>query len=91
MRQKLINNPKFSENLRKLRYKSGLSQEKLCVQLQKRACDIGRSTYAKYETNRLNVRIEVLVALKDIYNCAFDDFFEGIGSEISNQHFLKDD
>lgn len=34
-------------NLRKLRNRAGLSQEKLCVELQRHECDIGRSTYDK--------------------------------------------
>ena len=50
--------------LRRLREKFGLSQEKLCAELQCRNCDIGRSTYAKYESGELNIRISVLMELK---------------------------
>ena len=39
----------MGDNLRRLRGMHGLSQEKLCVQLQRMGCDIGRTTYAKYE------------------------------------------
>ena len=35
--------------------------------------DIGRTTYAKYESGELNVRISVLDELKDIYNCTYDE------------------
>ncbi len=62
-------------NLRKLRLDFGLSQEKLCAELQRRGCDIGRSTYEKYEAGELNIRISVLITLKQIYNCSYDDFF----------------
>lgn len=68
-------------NLRKLREAAGLSQEKLCVALQRRGCDIGRSAYQKYEDNRLNIRISVLIELKKIYNCTYDDFFAGLDNE----------
>lgn len=56
-----------------MRCANGLSQEKLCAELQRRGCDIGRTTYAKYESGELNVRISVLDELKDIYNCTYDE------------------
>lgn len=78
MEQKIRRDLNMGENLRKLRYKSGLSQEKLCAKLQQCGCDIGRSTYAKYEAGELNIRASVIVALKKIYNCSYDDFFEDL-------------
>lgn len=72
----------MGENLRKLRYAHGLSQEKLCAKLQLRGCDIGRTTYEKYESGTLNIKISVIVALKKIYKCSYDDFFEGLDTEI---------
>lgn len=66
-------------NLRILRDKAGLSQEKLCAELQRRGCDIGRTTYAKYESGELNIRASVIVALKKIYQCSYDDFFANLG------------
>jgi len=65
----------MGDNLRRLRNNAGLSQEKLCAELQRRGCDIGRTTYAKYEAGELNIRASVIVALREIYNCSFDDFF----------------
>lgn len=65
-------------NLRALRDKAGLSQEKLCVELQRRGCDIGRTTYEKYELGESNIRVSVIVALKKLYNCTYDDFFAGL-------------
>lgn len=65
----------MGDNLRRLRNAFDYSQEKLCAELQRRGCDIGRTTYAKYETGELNIRISVLVELRKIYSCTFDDFF----------------
>ena len=65
-------------NLRRLRLENGLSQEKLCAELQRRGCDIGRSTYEKYEVGELNIRVSVLIELKKIYGCAYDEFFAGL-------------
>ncbi len=57
---------------------NGFSQEKLCAELQRRGCDIGRSTYEKYEVGELNIRASVLIELKKIYGCAYDEFFAGL-------------
>ena len=68
----------MGDNLKRLRLDYGISQEKLCAKLQRRGCDIGRSTYAKYESGELNIRASVIVELKKIYQCSYDDFFEGL-------------
>ena len=65
----------MGDNLRRLRGMHGLSQEKLCVQLQRMGYDIGRTTYAKYKAGELNILASVLSALKQIYDCTYDDFF----------------
>ena len=78
MEQKLRRDRCIGDNLRKLRYKYDISQEKLCEELQRRGCDIARSAYAKYESGELNVRISVLIELKKIYGCTYEDFFEGL-------------
>ena len=78
MEQKIRRDLNMGDNLKRLRYNSGLSQEKLCAELQRMGCDIGRSTYAKYEAGELNIRASVIVALRKIYNCTYDDFFLGL-------------
>lgn len=78
MEQKLRRDRCIGDNLRKLRYKYDISQEKLCEELQRRGCDIARSAYAKYESGELNVRISVLIELKKIYSCTYEDFFDGL-------------
>lgn len=72
----------MGDNLRKLRLNHDISQEKLCAELQRRGCDIGRSTYAKYEAGELNIRASVIIELKKIYQCSYDDFFEGLDDNI---------
>lgn len=78
MEQKIRRDRNMGDNLRKLRLNHDISQEKLCAELQRRGCDIGRSTYAKYEAGELNIRASVVIELKKIYNCSYDDFFEGL-------------
>ena len=76
MEQKIRRDRNMGDNLRRLRIDKGISQEKLCAELQRRGCDIGRTTYAKYEAGELNIRASVIIELRKIYNCTFDDFFE---------------
>ena len=78
MEQKLRRDLNIGMNLRRLRIEHGYSQESLCVELQRRGIDIGRSAYQKYEEGRLNVKISVLIALKHLYGCTYDDFFSGL-------------
>ena len=81
--QKIRQDVCIGDNLRALRLKHNFSQEKLCAELQRRGCDIARSCYAKYEAGELNVRVSILVELKRIYSCTYDDFFAGLGVDVS--------
>lgn len=78
MEQKIRRDRNMGANLRRLRDQYGISQEKLCVELQRLGCDIARSAYAKYEAGELNIRASVIIALRKIYQCSFDEFFVGL-------------
>ena len=82
MEQKIRRDRNMGDNLRRLRLDHKLSQEKLCAELQRRGCDIGRTTYAKYEAGELNIRASVLIELRNIYGCTYDDFFKGLKTEV---------
>ena len=85
MEQKIRRDRNIGSNLKRLRENHQISQEKLCAELQRRGCDIGRSTYAKYENGELNIRASVLIELRKIYDCPYDEFFMGLdagGDEI---------
>ena len=82
MEQKIRRDRNMGDNLRKLRLDHDISQEKLCAELQRHGCDIGRSTYAKYEAGELNIRASIIIELKKIYKCSYDDFFEGLDVNI---------
>ena len=81
MEQKIRRDRFMGANLRRLRLACGLSQEKLCAELQRRGCDIGRTTYAKYEAGELNIRASVIVELRKIYDCSYGEFFAGLDGE----------
>ena len=78
MEQKIRRDRNMGDNLKRLRLDHNISQEKLCAELQRRGCDIGRTTYAKYEAGQLNIRASVLIELRQIYGCEYDDFFSGL-------------
>ena len=78
MEQKIRRDRNMGANLKRLRLAQKLSQEKLCAELQRRGCDIGRTTYEKYESGELNIRASVLIELRKIYGCSYDEFFEGL-------------
>ena len=78
MEQKIRRDRNMGDNLKRLRIDQRISQEKLCAELQRRGCDIGRSIYAKYEAGELNIRASVLIELKKIYGCSYDEFFRGL-------------
>lgn len=78
MEQKIRRDRNMGDNLKRLRLDHNISQEKLCAELQRRGCDIGRTTYVKYEAGQLNIRASVLIELRQIYGCEYDDFFRGL-------------
>ena len=73
MEQKIRRDRNMRDNLR--------DEEKLCAELQRRGCDIGRTTYAKYEAGELNIRASVIIELRKIYKCSYDEFFDGLEHE----------
>lgn len=78
MKQKIKINSSFGNNLRKLRKKYGYTQEQITAKLQLKNQDISRSAYAQIECGTYNIRISELVALKEIYQIEYNDFFAGL-------------
>jgi len=65
-------------NLKTLRLRSGLSQEDVAARLQIMGFSISREIISQMERGCHNIRVSVLIALKDIYHASFDDFFKGL-------------
>lgn len=68
----------IGKNIRKLRLKHNLSQEKVCEKLKHSGYPVSRSTYSNYENGNIKIRAGIIIALKKIYNCSYDDFFDGL-------------
>lgn len=76
----ILRNMEFHNNLLRLRKASGLSQYELVAEMQLLGSTISRSTYAKIERGERNIKVTDLVALQNIYNVDFAEFFTGIGT-----------
>lgn len=76
--QKLKADMNIGPNLRRMRKSHGYTQEQLTAQLSRYGVDITRGYYSRYETGELNIPIQVLVALHQLYSCPYDQFFEGL-------------
>lgn len=68
----------IGENLRVLRRRAGLSQEQVAAQLQIRGINISREIISQMERGDHNIRISVLLALRDLYQADIADFFIGL-------------
>lgn len=76
--QKLRPDMDIGHNIQRLRKKTGLTQDQTVAKLQLMGLEISKSTYAKLETNRMNIRVSELVALSRIFGAQFNDFFDGL-------------
>lgn len=76
--QKIRPDMDIGGNIRKLRKARKMRQDDVVAQMQLRGIGITRGTYAKIETNLMNIRVSELVALKIIFDCSFEDFFVGL-------------
>lgn len=56
-----------------------MTQDQVVAKLQLMGLSISKSTYAKLETNRMNIKVSELVALKEIFQAEYQDFFAGLG------------
>ncbi len=65
-------------NIQKARKRKGLTQDETIAKLQLMGVNISRSTYAKIETDRINIRVSELIALSRIFGVDFNFFFDGL-------------
>lgn len=66
------------KNIQQARRNKKLTQEQTIAKLQLMEVDISRSTYAKIETNRINIRVSELIALSMIFEVEVAYFFQDL-------------
>ncbi|EAG1697299.1 transcriptional regulator [Listeria newyorkensis] len=76
--QKIRPDMDIGKNIQRLRNDSKMTQDQVVAKMNVMGLNISKSTYAKLETNRMNIRVSELVALKIIFNAEFNDFFEDL-------------
>ena len=76
--QKLRPDLDLGNAIQKIRRKNKMTQDAVLTKLQLMNIPISKSTYAKIETNRMNIKVSELISLKIIFNASFDDFFNDL-------------
>ncbi len=76
--QKIRPDMDIGKNIQALRYQNKLTQDQVVARLHLMGLSISKSTYAKLETNRMNIKVSELVALAQIFRTDINAFFQGL-------------
>lgn len=82
MSQNILVDMAIKDNIKALRGKSGLSQSQVAAKLQIMGIKMSRSWLSAIELGKRNVPVRVLVGLKIIFKCSYEDFFTGLEDEL---------
>ena len=66
---------KIGKNIRKLRERAGLTQERVAAKLQLGGCDITRSAVAKIEVGQRHLYPDEIILLKEILGVTYEEIF----------------
>lgn len=80
--QKIRNDLNIGTIIQRIRKEKKLTQDKVIAKMNLLQVPMTKSTYAKIETNRMNIRVSELVALKIIFDVPYNKFFEELTAEI---------
>lgn len=75
MEQKIKQDMVIGYNIRRLRKRTGLTQEQTVAKMQLMECNITRGNYAKIEVGLANIRATEMMALKRIFGVDYGEFF----------------
>ena len=65
----------LGKNIKRLRVEQGLRNSDVVCQLQLRGIGISSSTYSKVESGKNNPTVDMIMALAQIYQCEYEEFF----------------
>ena len=77
--QKLRPDMNIGGNIQKIRYSRKLTQDQVIAKMNLMGIQISKSTYAKLETNRMNIKVSELVAMKEIFKILFGELSYYLG------------
>lgn len=76
--QKIRPDMDIGKNIQTIRYQHELTQDQVVAKLNLMGISISKSSYAKLETNRMNIKVSELVALAKIFKVDINAFFDGL-------------
>lgn len=76
--QKIRPDMDIGKNIQAMRRQRKMTQDQVIAKLNLMGLSISKSTYAKLETNRMNIKISELVALSKIFETDINSFFDGL-------------
>lgn len=68
----------IGRNIQTIRYQRELTQDQVVAKLNLMGISFSKSSYAKLETNRMNIKVSELVALAKIFKVDVNAFFDGL-------------
>lgn len=77
----------IDQNIKRLREQAGFSQSQFTRELQLQGISISYDIYKKMEQNRYNIRIYELIAMKQLLNVSYDEFFQGLSMDMIENDF----
>lgn len=78
MSERIKQDISIGDNLRRLRERNHLSQEQVAAKLQLMGISVSREIISQMERGKYNIRVSILLALKEVYQATFDEFFDGL-------------
>ncbi len=78
MSNRIVPDIGMGKNLRRLRKNAGLTQEQVAAKLQLRGISVSREMLSQMERDRYNIKVSILLALKEIYRASFEDIFKDL-------------
>ena len=76
--QKIRTDMDIGKNIQAIRYKNNMTQDQVVAKLNLMGISITKSTYAKLETNHMNIKASELVALAKLFHTDINAFFSGL-------------
>lgn len=73
----------IGSNLKALRLRNKLSQEAVAARLQVMGFIMSREIISQIELGRHNIRVSVLLALKELYHATFEEIFADLSFRIN--------
>lgn len=68
-------NPIIGSNIRRLRLEREMKATEVIAKLQLQNVNVTTSIFSKVENGRNNPTVDMLIALKDIFNVEYEEFF----------------